>query len=395
MAKTKLTRRMVAELTYEKKGNAKQILWDTEIPGLGIRVYPSGRKAWVVRYQQGGKERLYTLGDYPSISLDHARTHAMRVKAQVSLEGADPVQDRRRHAHQGISVRDVCHLYLEEYAKPRKKTWREDERKIEKQIIPALGSRRADEITRADVRQLHEKVTKNSGPYEANRLLALIRKIWNWALARELFEGTNPAQGVEANPETKRERWVMPHEMPRLLAALEEEANPWVRGVLWLYLLTGCRKEELLKARWDDVLEITGLDGQTRKVLRLTDTKSGEPQYVPLSSLATEILEELPRMKDNPYLFPGRAGSHLVNVSKPWNRIRERAGIPDVRLHDLRRTVGSWLSVHGADLNLIKTILRHKEIKTTTVYARLSLDPAQKALEDHGERIRQIVEKRA
>jgi len=155
----------------------------------------------------------------------------------------------------------------------------------------------------------------------------------------------------------------------------------YARAALWLYLLTGVRKSELLGARWDDI-------DWDRKELRLGETKAGRVHYVPLSEPALAILNDLPRHEGNPHILPGaRKGQHLVNISKPWLRVRKAAGVVDVRLHELRRTVVSWLAQAGNDLHLIGKVLGHSTVTTTAVYARFGQDVVHQALEEHGKRL--------
>ncbi len=191
----------------------------------------------------------------------------------------------------------------------------------------------------------------------------------------------NPATKIEKFAERKRTRWVTREELPRIAQAIDTSPNIYVRAALWLYLLTGVRKTELLRAQWDHV-------DFERGVLRLPETKSGEEQVVALSAAALSILQSVPRLENNPHILPGaKEGGHLVNIDKPWRVIRAAAGVEDVRLHDLRRTVGSWLTQAGVDLNLVKDALRHSNISTTLIYARLGQDAARDAMEEHGKRI--------
>ena len=174
---------------------------------------------------------------------------------------------------------------------------------------------------------------------------------------------------------------------PELAQAIDAEPNIYVRSVLWVYLLSGARKSELLQARWDQV-------DWNRCILNLPETKSGEAQTVALNQPAIAILQATPETEGNPHIFPGkRTGRHLVNIDKPWGRIRKVARIEDVRIHDLRRTVGSWLTQDDVDLNKIKGALRHASISTTLTYARLGADPAREAMESHGEKVMQIAGK--
>lgn len=197
----------------------------------------------------------------------------------------------------------------------------------------------------------------------------------------------NPARSIDKFKEHKRDRWVTPEELPRLAAAIAQDPNLYVRAAVWLYLLTGVRKTELLKTRWDDVDVV-------RCQLRLGETKAGRIHYVPLSLPALALLRALPRQEGNLYLLPGaKPGRHLVNIEKPWRRVRTTAGVEDVRLHDLRRTVGSWLAQAGNSLPLIGRVLNHTDPKTTAIYARLGDDPARQALADHAQRITAVAGK--
>jgi integrase len=172
--------------------------------------------------------------------------------------------------------------------------------------------------------------------------------------------------------------------MPRLATAIDEDPSPHLRAAFWLYLLTGVRKRELLRARWED------LDFHTN-LWRLPDTKSGRVHHVPLSTRAVAILNALPRELGNPYVIPGaRKGQPLNNLDKAWRRIRQRAGLDDVRIHDLRRTFGSHLAQDGASLHLIGTILNHRDPSTTQVYAHFQRDHERQALDRHADRLAKL-----
>lgn len=268
------------------------------------------------------------------------------------------------------------------HAKPHKKSWEKDQSHINRFIIPAWGSQKAMNIKQSDVFKLHSKIGETR-IYEANRLLTLLSKMFNlaesWGYVPEGFK--NPTIGIKKYKEEKRDRWVTPSEMPLLAKAINEETNIFVTSAIWLYLYTGLRKTELLKAKWSDI------DWNSKKIC-LRDNKSGHVHYVPLSSQAIDILGELPRYVGNEYILPGqKEGAHLVNIAKPWNRIRKKAGIEDVRLHDLRRTVGSWLAQEGSSLHLIGRVLNHASPLTTAGYAHFGEDHVRKALEEHSKLI--------
>lgn len=392
----KLTKRVIDALTYEGNGNGAYYVWDSELKGFGVRVFPSGRKAFLVTYRAGTRKRFLTLGTFgKDLTADEARKKAIVSLGDV-VRGIDPAAARDQDRH-GETVRDLCLAYLERYAKPHKKSWREDERRINHRILPAWGSFQAKAIKRADVATLHARIgTKEGKPYEANRVRELVAKMFelarDWGFVPE--EQRNPAQGIDDYKEQKRDRWVTPEELPRLAQAINEEPNATARHALWLYLLTGCRKSELLRAQWDHL-------DWARAELKLPETKAGRVHYVPLSAPALELLRQIPRKDGNPFILPGRGPrastrdsdqkpTHLVNINKPWNRVRKVAGVEDVRLHDLRRTVGSWLAQSGNSLHLIGRVLNHSNQSTTAVYARFGEDSVRAALEQHGTRLMEV-----
>jgi integrase len=376
----RLTKKVIDRFKYEGDGSSQDIRWDAQIPGFGVRIYPSGKKSFVLSYRSDGRKHIMTVGRYGVMTLEQARDDAREKLVSVN-KGADPLEKRRRES-QGETVKILCTQYLERYAKLKKKTWKEDERRIERHLIPAWGLKKVKSIRESDVSHLHFKIGETA-PYEANRVLALCSKIFElakkWGFVPDNFK--NPARNIDKYNETSRDRWVEPNELPKLAKAIDEEENEFVRAALWLYLLTGVRKSELLGAKWGDI-------NFDRNELRLEDTKAGRTHHVPLSSPALSLIETIPRLDSNPYLLPGRRkGKHLVNISAPWNRVREKAGTQDVRLHDLRRTVGSWIAQSGNSLHLIGKILNHSNASTTQVYARLTQDNARVALEAHGKQI--------
>ncbi|OGI41833.1 MAG: hypothetical protein A2150_00520 [Candidatus Muproteobacteria bacterium RBG_16_64_11] len=377
---TKLTKTAIDGYTY--KGNGGQdIRWDGQMTGFGCRVYPSGRKAYVLAYRAEGRKHIMVLGPCNVLTLDQGRRLAQTRLAEV-IDGIDPMAERRK-ALRGETVADLCRAYIERHAIPHKKTADKDQRRLDRFILSAWRNHKIKAITRADVAALHHEIGRDSGPYEANRVLALLSKMFELAMAWGYLDETaaNPAHRIKKFKEEKRDRWVTPEELPRLAEAIDREVDIYARAALWLYLLTGLRKSELLNARWDDV----DLD---RKELRLADTKAGRVHYVPLSEPALALLRDLPRLADNHHVIPGReAGKGRYDIKKPWDRVRTAAGVSDVRLHDLRRTVGSWMAQAGNSLHLIGRVLNQSNPSTTAIYARFGQDHVRDALEAHGKKI--------
>ena len=448
METVKLTKRTVEGLAYSGENNGACYVWDSQLKGFGVRVFPSNRKSFLVTYRRGARKRFLTLGTFgKDMTADQARKAAKSALGDAA-RGEDPAEVKAA-ARRGETIAELCAAYMDRHAST-KKSGGDDQRRIDRYILPAWRNLKAADIKRADVAALHSKIGKAGKPYEANRTLALLSKMFElarrWGYVPE--DQTNPARGIDRFKEQKRDRWLTPEELPHLAAAINDEPNDSARAGLWLYLLTGARKSELLKARWDDIDE-------ARATLRLADTKAGRTHYIPLSAPALALLREIPRQPGNPYILPGRgprgataaekakAPAHLVNIARPWNRVRTAAtlarwrevpevaalidrlteagaaakskhtpkdwtpapsladiraaaaadgltlppAIDDVRLHDLRRTVGSWLAQAGNSLHLIGRVLNHTNASTTAVYARFGEDSVRAALEQHGARI--------
>lgn len=427
---TKLTTKSIKAFRYEGDGKSRDVRWDSELPTFGLRVYPSGKKSFVIFYRAKGRSRLYSLGAFGKLTLQEARDEAGEL-FRLIRKGVDPVETKRT-AGRGRTFGDLVDDYMVRHVQgQRLKTENAIRRRLERNLPKSWKSRLAEAITPADIGDLHARIGRDR-PYEANRLLEILRAMYNQAPTWGYIpkDADNPAAGIKRFREVKRARWAEPHEVEALVWGIDREPSIYVRGALMLYLLTGARKSELLAARQRDI------DWQAA-TLHLPDTKSGEAQAVALSSAAQAILRALPVLSGNPYVFPGeKEGGHLVNIDKPWQRVRRRAtvrlwetssdgrvsalivhltrtlgrtpsyaeasaaagnvvdlprGLMDLRLHDLRRTVGSWLSQSGVDLNVVKSALRHESLSTTLTYARLGSDPARDALERHGERVMEII----
>ncbi len=373
-----LTKRTIDAARYTGNGRSPCMIWDGALRSFGLRVQPTGRKSFVLFYRtENGTKRLTTVARYPEMTLDQARKRARRLQAEV-LEGGDP-SARKRQARDTIRFDDLAKAYLEGHAKVHKRSWETDVQRVRDYLVPLWGSRKAETIKRRDVAELHRHIGRDHQT-TANRVLKLVSVIFNWGERMGYLPEAhpNPIRGVQLYPEQARDRWLTPEEVQRLFAVLDSEPSPYVRAFFALCLFTGARKSELLEARWADIDLENGL-------LRLPQTKAGRRHYVPLSKPAQKILESLPREVGSPFVFPSERGpGHLVNVSKPWKRLCTRACIENARLHDLRRTVGSWLVQGGASLPLIGRVLNHSTPGATQVYAHLAENNAKDALERHG-----------
>ena len=272
-----------------------------------------------------------------------------------------------------MTLGELFDWFLEHYAKPRKKTWAADEEQFRRYFQKWRG-RRLSSITWGDVQAWHTKAGTRA-PYAANRALALLSSLYK--KAHKLgYVGNDPTKGISRFPERSRDRFLQPDELPKFFEALDTEPDPTFRDFFLLALLTGARRGNLQSMRCEDV-------NLERRTWRIPDTKSGDALTLPLSEAAVDVLKS--RMADNgssPWVFPGRGqAGHLVEPKSAWDRLIKRAGIKDLRLHDLRRTLGSWQAAAGSSLLVIGKSLGHKQQSTTAIYARLNLDPVRQSID--------------
>ena len=324
----KLTKRFVDGARPAEK---EYIIFDDDLPRFGLRVLPSGTKSYLVQYRHHGRTRRFTIGKHGPITPDRARRAALGLLAEVA-GGTDP--SSRRHAdRQAPTVARACERFLHEYVSVHCKptTQREYRRSVELFILPAIGRRKIGQISAADIARLHHDL--GHIPYQANRTVGVLSKLFNlcelWGLRPD---GSNPCRRVKKYPETKHERFLSGEELRQLGQVLDEASRDGSEtasaiAAIRLLVLTGCRLSEILTLRWSYI------DGG---VLRLPDSKTGK-KVVPLGRAAIETLAGIERRPDNPFVITGRrTGAHLTDLQHPWRRIRKRAGLDDVRIHDLR-----------------------------------------------------------
>lgn len=376
-----LTKRAIDSFTFQGKNDKQRdVRWDDQLSGFGVRVYPTGRKAFVLSYRQHGRKRLMSLGYYGVLTLEQARDEA-RAHLVAVTHGNDPLSEAQRIAH-GETIKQLSEAYLDRHAQAQKKTWRTDASMIKRLVLPRWGSLKITSVKRVDIAEAHRRIGATR-PYAANRFVELMSKMYELAKLWDFVDADypNPARGIKPFAETKRDRFVTSEEMPKLARAIDEETSPFVRTAFWLYLLTGMRKRELLQAKWADI-------DMANKLWRLPVTKSNRPHHIPLSQRVIALLSSLPREDGNPHVIVGaHAGKPLNNIDKAWRRVRARAGLDDVRIHDLRRTAGSHLAQDGAPLHLIGKILNHRDPSTTAVYAHFQQTHERAALDRHADRL--------
>ena len=367
----KLTKRLVDAADCRA---AESFMWDDEIPGLGVRVLPSGRRVYVVQYRVGRRSRRISLGPSTVLACEQARKRAISIIA-AARNGIDPA-DERDAARQAMTVNELAERFDKENISVRLKanTAKEYRRNLRRFILPALGRLTVTDITRADVAKFHHDLRHI--PYQANRCLEVVSKMFNLA---ELWglrpDGTNPRKHIKKYPEEKRERFLSVAELRRIgevLGEMEDEGIELPSAILAarLLILTGCRLNEIMTLKWAYV-DITD------RVLRLPDSKTGA-KVVYLGQPVIDLLQAAERVEGNPWVITGALpGKHLSDLQPFWRRVRARAGLKDARIHDLRHTFASMAVASGQGLPMIGKLLGHTQVQTTARYAHLAADPVR------------------
>jgi integrase len=404
----KLTKRTVDGAAAPKTGDL--FLWDDDLRGFGLRVYASGRRIFVVQYRlrggRGGRTRRIVLGEYGKMTPDEARKRAAKVLAAAD-DGLDPAAERDK-AKSALTIADLAALYLDEgpaaKAKKRASSWATDRSNIERHVKPLLGHKSAKSLKKEDVEKFQADVAAGrskadiktgkrgraivkGGRGTAARSLAVLGAMLAWAAdpKRNLIP-SNPAKGVPLLEGQPKERFLSETEVAHLgdtLAEMQTERrlSDNAANAVRLLLLTGCRKSEITTLRWDWV-------DFERGCLRLPTSKTG-PKVVALAAAALELLASL-REGDpaGTWVLPAARGSGAyTGLQKDWERIRERAGLPGVRLHDLRHSFASFAVADGHTLFLVGKALGHRQTRTTEIYAHLSDDPLRQVADRTAARI--------
>jgi integrase len=350
--------------------------FDTKATGLGLRISPTGKKVWFVMYRVRGDslKRRVTLEPYPAMSLADARERAQEITL-AAARGQDPAAEKA--VEKGAPTFEaVAREYIERYAKgpgtePRKRTWRRDEATLQKEVLPYWGRRKAHEITRRDVIELLDRLEDRGLTTQVNRVFALIRKVFNWAISRDIVQ-VSPCFQVKARAkEQQRDRVLATQELHDLWLALDG-LSPLMNGAFKLFLLTAQRRSEVLSMQWTDIDFDSGW-----WTIPAERAKNKLSHRVPLSRNAVAVLKELRQVEDHErWVFPSprrATGKYIENIQKSADYLKKQSKIEFV-VHDLRRTAASHMTSIGVSRLVVSKILNHVETGITRVYDRHSYD---------------------
>jgi integrase len=367
-----LTKKWIEALSARKK---RCTIYDTQARGLGVLIQPTGHKSFFWFRKVRGIGTWQTIGLFPDLTIEQARTKASELNTKTArwkangYDGDSPFSERR-----DLTLGALVEDYVERQIKPH--AAHPDRAVVDvngmvKTYLIAWKPRRLGVIRRKDILDLHKELGVENGHVTANRVVQFLRTLFSWAYKTEVWRGDNPAKGIQFYHEERRTRFIQPDELYRLFNQLRRDPNPELRDFVLLALFTGARKSDIFSMGWSNLY----LADNRWEVPK---PKNRKPYLVPLIPEAVDLLKaRLSRRKENNlWVFPSHGSTgHLVNLKKPWQELLKRASISNLRIHDLRRTLGSWQAAQGSSLKIIGESLGHSSIAATQVYAHLNLDP--------------------
>jgi integrase len=351
---------------------------DTQVKGLRVMVYPTGVKTFILcRKIKRSSERI-KIGRCDDITIMMARKQAEKLNAFIAL-GGNPSQERSEERKE-INFKELYEHYYNQYAVPHTKRPDQNRKMIDYHIIPAIGRLKLREVTPERIRKLHAHMGKHSGHGGANRVVNLVSAVFNFGIKNGYHKMANPCYGLTKFRETSRDRFLSRTELKSFFESLSFEDQLY-QDYFSILLFTGARKSNVLAMRWKD------LDFDLKRWrIPESETKNGEVNTVGLSDKSIEILTRRKQSQDelniqSPYVFPSTGASGYLNdPKKAFDRIKKRIGVKDIRMHDLRRTLASYMAISGVSLPIIGRALNHKSQVSTAIYARLDMEPVLSAV---------------
>jgi integrase len=373
--------------------------YDAGARGLCLAVSPAGKKTFVLYRKIAGKPERITIGPFPDLSIEEARGKVSELNGAIA-RGENPAS-KRRLVRDEATLGELFATFLEHHAKPYRKTWKNDQGRFDKHLN-GWKPRKLSDITRMDIVTLHKNIGARSGHYIANRIIELLRIMFNKA-AEWGWDGENPATKIKTFKERSRRRFLQPAELPPFWQSLEAEPNSTIRDFILLSLFCGARRSNTQEMRWEEI----DWENATWSI-PAAKAKSDEDMVVPLSAIALSILKTRKDAATSEWVFSGHGRTgHLVEPKTAWKRVLERAAtiqkrnwleanpgkceadfakefpnaFRDLRIHDLRRSLGSWQAITGSSLPVIGQSLGHRSLEATKIYSHLIVDPVRQSID--------------
>jgi integrase len=381
-----------------KAGKVRQEWYDSETRGLMLRLGSTGTKAFYFFGRVQGHLTRLKLGVFPDMPVSEARDEVQRIRGQAAI-GFAP-KPRAHELRDEITLGDLFAWYLRTHAKPHKKTWATDESRF-KRVLLHWSNRRISPITTAMVKNLHVEIGNATGrdkkgkplggKYAANKMLELLGFMWRIGAEQLKFTADDPTRGIKRFETQERERYLTRDELPKFFEAVNNLKRKDSRDFIQIALFTGARRSNVAAMKWSDI----DLDEGLWRI-EASESKNKAPMRVVLPSAAMIILRDRYNQRKSDWVFPGTgATGHYVDTKGVMNQIKKVPGLEDLRLHDLRRTLGSWQAAQGTSLQIIGKSLGHQSLQSTKIYARLADDPVRAAVESATEAMEVLRPKKA
>ena len=345
------------------------IVRDDETPGLVVKVYSTGRKTFFLDVLVEKRHDMFKLGVWPDLNVSMVREKAKKMRADLA-QGKNPKAEKK----EGITIWEFFPVYMDRHGSQHKSARKNQSLFV--RFVKQWENYRLTDITRTKIEALHRTIGKET-PIQANRVLQLLSSMFNQAIIWGYLKTDNPCKGIRKFKEVSRDRFLSGEELGRFFEALDLTENPAFKDYILLSLFTGARKANVLGMRWKDI-------DFERSVWRIPGelSKNGEPMQIPLGPDVLEILRARRAETSSIFVLPGvGATGHYTTPRHAWETLLKRAKLEDLRIHDLRRSMGSWMTIGGASLPIVGKALGHKTSQATSIYARLNLDPVRSAMD--------------
>lgn len=343
---------------------------DTKVSALRLCVFPTNVKTFYLYRKILGKAQRIKIGRYPTITIEQARKKAVMLNAQIEL--GENLILKEKESKNRMTFNQLFDRYCREHLELHRKGSGEIKKLAELHIFPTIGSNKLDEVSRDRVAKMFRDIASRRGKGAANRVISYVSATFNFGISRDLFSGLNPCLGIKKFKLVSRDRFLSEGELKKFINAVEQEKSLY-KDYFLLLLYTGARKRNVMSMKWADVQF-----EQKRWRISESEAKNGDVNIVHLSDKALSVLkarDEQNHRQITPslFVFPGDGKlGHLHDAKKAFNRIKRRMNVHDIRIHDLRRTLGSYMAINGASLITIGKALNHKSSASTEIYARLS-----------------------
>lgn len=349
--------------------------YDTVEPKLSLQITPNGSKSFYIRQRVKGNDIRVKLGEPPLMTVEEARI-ATVANRKLMNDGENPHKQSTKY-NENTTLQQLFDDFVKERERFIGERTMVGYKSMWNTKISKLAKRRLSDISGDDLKTLHRKISENFGNYTGNHCLVLIKTVYNYAIKEERFDGRNPAISVKLNKTEPRVRYMEHAELQRFFAVLDEYDNEISRDAILMLIYTGARKRNVLEMKWADI-------DMEAKIWKIPQTKTAKNVTIALVEPAMEVLQRRWEQAENEWVFysPTSKSGHVEDIKRAWASILEKAQITNLRIHDLRHTLATYLIANGADAFIVQRALTHKSLQSTQVYVNLGVEHLRDKLND-------------